>query len=239
EWWIENLNWKFNFISIQPKSSWTDILALSTISEYSFGLMLDNFFDNLKKFESTTQNLFLIEKNNDLFELNIQTYKNLASGIKAPDFELPDSNGVLHRLSDFKGKIVYIDFWGTWCYPCIQEIPDALILQQNYKDEPVVFLYVALEYDSTNIIGWKEFIAGKNQRFGKFLNNNPFPGVHLVAEKQFRNESIKAYKLNFAPTYVLIDQNGNIVKARANGSKKIQEEIDKLLKPIKENKNEP
>jgi hypothetical protein len=57
--------------------------------------------------------------------------------------------------------------------------------------------------------------------------------VHVVAEKQFRNERISAYKLNFAPTYVLVDQQGKIVKARADRPKEIQDDIDALLKTIK------
>jgi thiol-disulfide isomerase/thioredoxin len=237
EWWDENLNWKFEYISNQSKSLWKDILALSTIGDYSFGLMSDQFFPDLQMFDNNINKRFFEEKNQKLFENNLTSYKNLAPGKPAPDFELPDSSGVLHRLSGFKGKIVYIDFWGTWCYPCIQEIPDALTLQKKYKDEPVIFMYVALEYDSTNISGWREFISGKNVRFAKFLNNNPFPGVHLVAEKQFRNEKINAYHLSFAPTHVLIDQKGNIVKARAKRSKDIHEDIDALLKVIKEQRN--
>ncbi|WP_373521710.1 TlpA family protein disulfide reductase [Aquiflexum sp.] len=228
EWWKENLNWKLNFIAHQTKSSWTDILALSTIGEYSFGLIADDFFDHLKLFEDNMRSHFSSDINRNRFELNIASFKNLEPGSQAPDFVLPDSNGVLHKLSDFKGKIVYIDFWGTWCYPCIEEIPDALSLQEKYKDKPVNFVYVALEH-SSDIIRWKEFIAGKNQRFGKFLDNKPFPGVHLVAEDQFRNEAIRDYKINFAPTHVLIDQNGKIVKARAKRSKDIHEDIDKLL----------
>jgi thiol-disulfide isomerase/thioredoxin len=233
EWWQENLSWKLAFVSNQPNSLWTDLLALSTISDYSFGLMTDNFFDDLKIFDENISKKFFNEQNQNLFKTNVKSYKNLAPGKPAPDFELPDSNGIMHKLSDFKGSIVYIDFWGTWCYPCIQEIPDALILQEQYKNEPITFLYVALEYDSTDIASWKEFISGNNPRFAKFLNNKPFPGVHLVAAKQFRNESISTYKINFAPTHVLIDQNGNIVKARAKRSKEIREDIDELLKTMK------
>jgi thiol-disulfide isomerase/thioredoxin len=234
KWWNENLLWKWNYISNQTKSEWTDLLALSTISEYSFGLMLDDFFDNLLRFEEKMDSLFYSEVNSQLFESNISPYSNLAPGREAPNFELPDSSGVLHQLSDYKGKIVYLDFWGTWCYPCIQEIPDALLLQEKYKEKPVVFIYIALEYDSTDIANWKKFIAGQDERFGKLLNNKPFPGVHLVAEKQFRNESIGDYKINFAPTQVLIDHQGNIVNARAKRSKEISEDIDKLLKEIYE-----
>lgn len=70
-------------------------------------------------------------------------------------------------------------------YPCIQEISDALELQKKYADKPIVFLSVALEYDEENIAEWKNFIAGKNERF---------PGIHVVAEKQslnFRGRSVQ------------------------------------------------
>jgi thiol-disulfide isomerase/thioredoxin len=186
----------------------------------------------LANFNSNLTDKFFSSQNQRLFIANTLSYQKLAPGNPAPDFELPDSSGKLSRLSDFKGSIVYIDFWGTWCYPCIQEIPDALQLQAKYKDQPVTFLYVAMEYDSTDIANWKEFISGNNARFGNLLNNKPFPGIHLVAEKQFRNESIRDYKINFAPTHVLIDQNGYIVKARAKRSKEIQTDIDELLKTI-------
>ena len=231
EWWQENLSYKLKYVAEQSSSSWTDLLALSTISDYSFGLMANNFFVDLGKFERKIK--FFNSQNQTLYDTNASPFKNLAPGKPAPDFELPDSNGVMHRLNDFKRSVVYIDFWGTWCYPCIQEIPNALKLQEKYKDQPVTFLYVALEYDSTDIAGWKEFISGNNPRFGKLLNNKPFPGIHLVAEKQFRNESISAYKIDFAPTHVLIDQRGNIVNARAKRSKEIHEDIDELLKAVK------
>jgi thiol-disulfide isomerase/thioredoxin len=136
--------------------------------------------------------------------------------------------GKIVRLSDFKGKVVYIDFWGTWCSPCLEEIPDALELQKKYKGKPIVFLYVALENNDQNIAEWRNFISGKNKQFAKYLNK-PFPGVHVVAEKQFLNENIKPYKINFAPTRVLVDQDGKLVNARAERPKEIVAQIDQLL----------
>lgn len=229
EWWNDNLGFKLKSVSERPKSLWSDLLALSTIRDYSFGLMTDGFFGDLEQFGSHMKESFYNGQNKRLYESNAAPYKNLAPGKPAPDFALPDSSGKLLRLSDFKGRVVYVDFWGTWCYPCIQEIPDALTLQEKYKDQPVTFLYVALEYDNEDIAGWKQFIAGNNSTFGKLLNNKPFPGVHVVAEKQFRNKAISAYKINFAPTHVLIDQSGNIVHARAKGAKEIHQDIDALL----------
>jgi len=238
EWWDKNLFWKFNYITEQPKSEWTDYLALSTISEYSFAMFIDNFFEKLMEFKERMDELFLHDVNKKIFQEGIADYLKLAPGEPAPDFALPDAEGKVIHLSDFKGNIIYLDFWGTWCYPCIQEIPDALKLQEEYKDKPVVFFYVAMEYDEAGINNWRQFILGKNERFGHLLDNKPFPGVHLVAEKQFLNPEIKTYKLNFAPNYVLIDQNGNLVSARAERPDKISEEIDKLIEKMNKNENE-
>ena len=228
-WWYDNLSWKLDYISNQPKMIWTDLLALSTISDYSFGMMQKNFFEKLEAFDLKMEKQYFNDADRNLFKNNVAQYFALSPGMPAPDLALPDSSGNIVRLSDFKGKVVYLDFWGTWCYPCIQDLPDALELQKKYKDKPVVFLYVALECNEENIANWRKFIAGKDQRFANFVDFKPFPGVHLVAEKQFGNEMIKPYKINFAPTNVLIDQYGNFVSARAERAKGIAEKIDQLL----------
>ena len=228
-WWEDNFLWKNNYLLSQPQSIWTDLLALSTISDYSFEMMEKNFFENLKTFNQKMEKQYYNDADRRLFKNNVAQYFALSPGMPAPDLALPDSSGNIVRLSDFKGKVVYLDFWGTWCYPCIEDIPDALELQKKFRDKPVVFLYVSLEYNEEQIANWKRFIAGKDQRFANFVDFKPFPGVHLVAEKQFGNEVIKPYKINFTPTYVLIDKDGNLVSARADRAKGIVEKIEKLL----------
>ncbi|MEM6684780.1 MAG: TlpA disulfide reductase family protein, partial [Bacteroidota bacterium] len=223
-----NLQWKFDYILSQPTKKWTDYLALSTTFEFSTNLESANFFQQVQTFRDTFT--FQSAENKKLFDTRVAAFTRLQNGKKAPDFTLNDAAGNPVSLSDFLGKIVYIDFWGTWCTPCIEEIPESLKLQEKYKNDPVVFLYVALEYEQKNIDNWKHFIQGKDERYGSYLHNKPFPGVHLVARKQFKNEQLKPYKLNFAPTYVLIDQKGNIVNARAERPKEISVAIDTLLK---------
>jgi thiol-disulfide isomerase/thioredoxin len=56
------------------------------------------------------------------------------AGQVAPDFELTDFDGNRHRLSDYRGKVVYINFWATWCVPCKAELPEIYNLQQEYGD---------------------------------------------------------------------------------------------------------
>ena len=228
-WWDDNFLWKLDYISSQPKMLWTDLLALSTISDYSFGMMQKKFFENLKDFDQKMEKLYFNDADRRLFKNNVAQYFALSPGMPAPDLALPDSSGNIVRLSDFKGKVVYLDFWGTWCYPCIEDIPDALELQKKFRDKPVVFLYVSLEYNEEQIANWKRFIAGNDPRFANFVDFKPFPGVHLVAEKQFGNKVIKPYKIDFTPTYVLIDKDGNLVSARAERAKGITGQIVQLL----------
>lgn len=141
----------------------------------------------------------------DYFKKTYQLYQRIAPGKPAPDFTLPDPRDQLISLSDFRGKYVYMDFWGTWCWPCIESIPDSRDMQARFEEnDQIVFLNIALEYDEENIQEWKEF-----------LQKNDFPGIHVVAEKQFRNPQLKPYLIQAAPTYILIDPEGNILKTRA------------------------
>ncbi len=67
-----------------------------------------------------------------------------AVGSPAPNWKLPDLHGKPVQLSDFKGKVVVLDFWATWCLPCVEEIPRFVDLQKKYQDKGVVFVGVAM-----------------------------------------------------------------------------------------------
>jgi peroxiredoxin len=76
-------------------------------------------------------------------------------GDKAPDFSLVDMNGQLHKLSEFKGKPVLINFWGTFCPPCKEEMPALQRQYDQWKQQGVVFLEVNLD---TNKITVQSFL---------------------------------------------------------------------------------
>jgi peroxiredoxin len=80
-----------------------------------------------------------------------QSLTPLPGAVPAPDFALPDTNGRLHRLSDYRGKTVIINFWATWCPPCREEIPSMNRAWQQLRQEDVVMLAINMGEDEDTI----------------------------------------------------------------------------------------
>ena len=75
-----------------------------------------------------------------------------ALGAAAAEFTLKDTTGHEHHLSDYRGKWVLVNFWATWCAPCLEEIPDLIALHKAHKDKDLVVIGVALDYSSTKVV---------------------------------------------------------------------------------------
>src|SRR5690606_36824638 len=90
----------------------------------------------------------------------------LPNGAKAPDWELLNSDGIKKRLSDFKGKAVVLDFWATWCAPCVQAQPLLQSIHDKYKD--VVFL--GMNYNDKAGINLNDYKEEKKISYEMILN---------------------------------------------------------------------
>jgi thiol-disulfide isomerase/thioredoxin len=118
------------------------------------------------------------------FSLLLLTLAVLATGsatsASSADFVLTDSNGRAHRLSDYRGKWLIVNFWATWCPPCLEEIPDLVALKESRKD--IQILGVAMEFqDSRQVL---QFAEGMFVNYPIILGSNkdadqvgPVPGL--------------------------------------------------------------
>lgn len=122
------------------------------------------------------------------------------------DFTLTDQYGKEHTLSDYKGKVVFINFWATWCPPCKKELPDIeeLYKEYNLNQDEVVFLGIvnpsSKEYPN-NQDDSDDVVIG-------FLDDNGYTFPTLFDDT---GEVLKTYKISAFPTTFMIDKEGNIV----------------------------
>ena len=83
-----------------------------------------------------------------------QTLPPLAKPFVAPDFRLKDENGKVIRLSDFRGQVVVLNFWATWCPPCREEMPSMERAHQKIKGEKIAIIAVNVGEDEDTVFGF-------------------------------------------------------------------------------------
>ena len=136
---------------------------------------------------------------------------------------LTDGKAILEKLVEpYKGKIVYMDIWGTWCQPCVQAIKASPKMKEAVKDYDVVYLYFAIQSEDK---AWKSSIA----ELGLTKPNY----VHYNLPKQQQDAVTEYLAVDGVPFYVLFDKNGNMEKynrghvGNVEGFKKKIEELSK------------
>lgn len=164
------------------------------------------------------------------FNAQVDKVSAIKPGNQAPNFTLPNENGQMVNLDDFKGKTVLLIFWGTWCPPCLAAMPKYVEIQEHFSNQNIAFVFISLESRVDDVQEWRRFVAGQGELAKRILKGKPFPGIHLVAQGQFKNPQVQPYAITYAPSYVLVDKDGKIVKPRVNFDDKLIEQIDLVLK---------
>lgn len=125
----------------------------------------------------------------------------LAPGKSAPLFKYKDINGKEYALEDLKGKLVYIDFWATWCGPCRHELPFLEEVEKAYEGKKITFISMSVDED---MVAWDKMVKEKKMK-----------GLQLHADGAWNSTVAKDYQIKGIPTFVLIDENGMIISPAA------------------------
>lgn len=163
------------------------------------------------------------ENNNDsarLAELNAEyaAWNHLYDGKPAPDFTYTSIKGDTVSLSDFMGKVVYVDVWATWCGPCLGEIPDLQALEEEMHDKDVVFISVSVD---DSVSDWEDMVT-----------TDELGGIQLATRSGWKSEITDDYMIKGIPRFILVDREGNLVSAdapRPSSGDEIRTKIEEAL----------
>lgn len=121
------------------------------------------------------------------------TNKLLEVGSLAPEWELSDSNGKRRKLSEYRGKIVVMDFWATWCAPCVKAQPTLQSIHEKYSGDVIVLGMNAFDKENIDLNAYK---TRKNLSYDMILDSENIAEI---------------YKIKILPIVYLLDRDGKIL----------------------------
>jgi len=195
-WETSQIGNDFNFYAALDSLNSTDFNEMLAQYTSAFQSLLNNvtdaefIIDAQERIKKTT---------NSWLERKTATDKMPKEGEPAIDFNYPDTDGNEFSLASFKGNLVYVDVWATWCGPCKVEIPSLQQLETDYHDKNITFMSVSVDTDKE---AWEKMVAEKE-----------LGGVQLWADGW--SKITKDYAIFGIPRFMLFDANGNVISTDA------------------------
>lgn len=144
--------------------------------------------------------------------LKLQSIGLLTSGTLAPEWKLFDAEGKEHKLSDYRGKVVVMDFWATWCGPCVASMPTMQALHEKYAKKGVVVIGISnREEEGTDSLG---FMKKKGLNYQLLIKGDSI---------------VSAYKAEALPTFYIIGKEGQIIYAKRGYNKLETDDLEKVI----------
>lgn len=155
--------------------------------------------DSLEKRIKLYQQQYPKSPNNAILDKLVADLKKFDPGQPALDFAFKTLDGKEMKLSDLKGKVVYMDFWASWCGPCKGEMPYAKKIKEHFQGKDVVFLYVSID--------------DKEEAWKKGIEAMSISGIH-TRTAGWAGDVARLYEIKSVPSYFLIDKNGKYVTGK-------------------------
>jgi thiol-disulfide isomerase/thioredoxin len=193
--------------------------AMDSLGSSDFAEMINNYSNEFHALLSkVTDPEFIIEAKERIekttkgwLERKTATDNMPQEGEPAIDFTYTDKDGNEFSLASFKGNLIYVDVWATWCGPCVAEIPSLQKLEEEYQDKNITFLSVSVDTDKE---AWLKMIAEKEMG-----------GTQLWADGW--SEITKSYAIFGIPRFMLFSTDGNVISTDA--ARPSSDEIRPLL----------
>ena len=151
----------------------------------------------------------------EVVEEVVREASKLKPGQPAPDFTLDDLQGQGVSLSDFRGQAVFLDFWASWCGPCIEDLPHLAKIKQQTQSQKIVFLSISLD---ASVKQWCQAVEA-----------HTLTGVHVHAPGGWQAAVAQLYQVRSIPSYFLVGPDG-----RMDGRVDDIEEIEEVVSRIEE-----
>ena len=143
----------------------------------------------------------------------------LKSRPAAPDFELPDIGGATHRLSDYRGQVVLVNFWATWCAPCRAEMPSLERLKRNFQNSELKILAVNLGETKREISNF-------------YFKTDPQLTFKLLMDLE--GDASQYWPMRGVPMTFLIDKDGNVSHVSEGAKRWDTSEVAKVIRELQE-----
>ena len=241
--YLYNIEGIFSAVKIYQGKDWNNYynISIDSFAAKGNGLMYDILIakllhrfmkdDNKSLEDMSTQindrieNQFikdLIHSEQSNFYHKLETRK-LTDNINIYDYRQETKSPDLLRMltSKYKGKVIYVDSWASWCGPCIKEMPHSVHLQEDYANKDVVFVYLCHPDNY------------ENDRAESIILENQIPGEHYLMNPQLARPIYYIFRRGGrVPSYLLINKYGEVVDndAPRPSSKEIRSKLNELLK---------
>ncbi len=175
----------------------TDFLKTDVIFESIAKVRHTGINSLVKHFQSDVTNLSYLKTINDRYKSIVMP----SNGTLAPELTGVTFDGEDFKLSELRGKYVYIFVWATWCGPCKVEIPFYEQMLEDYGDENIVFVGISVDKD-------------KRKWIDSFLFND-YPGLQVLIPGDWNSALVKDYQIASIPQFILINPEGEIAALQA------------------------